>query len=93
MIEAILLLILRIVVQVLSFKAIYNWYIPELFNGFPVLNNTQSLGIVLIIDFILVDKANHIADDDESISVSFLRNCTRYAVWTIIAYILKCLFI
>ena len=93
MIEAILLLILRIVVQVLSFKAIYNWYIPELFNGFPVLNNIQSFGIILIINFLLADKASHITNEDESIYMVFLRNCTRYAVGTIIAYILKCLFI
>lgn len=86
-------IIVQFIIRVACFKAIYNWYIPELFNGFPVLNNAQSLGIMLIIDFLLVDKANHIANDDESISVSFLRNCIRYAIWTIIAYVLKCLFI
>lgn len=83
----------QFIIRVACFKAIYNWYIPELFNRFPVLNNAQSLGIMLIIDFLLVDKANHITNDDESISVSFLRNCIRYAIWTIIAYVLKCLFI
>ena len=93
MIEAILLLILRIVVQVLSFKAIYNWYIPELFNRFPVLNNIQSFGIIIIINFLLSDKASHITNEDESIYMVFLKSCIRYLLWVAVAFIFKCLFI
>ena len=93
MIEAILLLILRIVVQVLSFKAIYNWYIPELFNGFPVLNNIQSFGIILVVNFLLTDKASHITNEDESIYMIFLKSCIRYLLWVAVAFIFKCLFI
>ena len=86
-------MIVQFIIRVACFKAIYNWCIPELFNGFPVLNNIQSFGIILVVNFLLTDKASHITNEDESIYMVFLKSCIRYLLWVAVAFIIKCLFI
>ena len=92
-IKALICLVAEVIIKGLIFFKIYNWFIPVLLPAFPELNKIQSIGITMVIAFLLCDKCDHIYDIDEDIKdktfVAFICDLSMYLLYFLLAFIIK----
>ena len=88
LIKQYILVIAKYMVKAYLFFKIYNWFLPVLFNA-PVINGAQSIGLVLCVEFLLSDKADHIYSEDTSMEMITLCDIIRYLILFSIMYIIK----
>lgn len=92
-IKALICLIAEVIIKGLIFFKIYNWFVPVLLPAFPELNKIQSIGVTIVITFILCDKCDHIYDIDEDIKdktlVSFICDVSMYLLYFLLAFVIK----
>lgn len=87
-IKGYILIIIRYIIKAYLFFKIYNWFLPVLF-GFPEITPIQSIGLILSMEFLLSDKADHIYSDDTPMEMSTLCDIVRYLILFSVMYIIK----
>lgn len=87
-IKAFILVTVKYMIKAYLFVKVYNWFLPVLFNA-PIINGAQSIGLVLSVEFLLSDKADHIYSENTSMEMVTVCDITRYLALFLIMYIIK----
>ena len=82
-------ILIQYMVKALFFTYIYNWFVPVLFPVFPIIDKAEGMTIILIAEFLLSDKADHIYSENTSYGMMTICNIIRYVIYLSVAFIMK----